>query len=370
MWWRMTVTKTEKRKYRGIEDLYEAEEQLREERDQSRKNVAGLPESTSLPESSSPPNTSRLPESTSLPEIGSLPIISRLPISEETAYQNNRQPEYNRLPDSNSQPPSSTGESPALNLMASLPEVNGYMKFWHQLTDHLYRQLTPAEQVVHIQLYRLSWGHAKPTCEVGLPRLAERAGIGRSTAQQAVNGLVRKGLIKKLKMIIGSNKEQGIEYYVEPPSSLLKSGSLPKNNSLLKSGSLPKSTPIKERDVLKEHTTQKRDQVQSNKDEKEDDRGVRVGSKFTIEECRRYAQHLQATGQGINNPGGYATTIHRTGEADMLIENFLYPEAINPSSNLDTSQCPDCKGTGFYYPKGIEGGVARCKHEQLRQEGK
>jgi hypothetical protein len=97
--------------------------------------------------------------------------------------------------------------------------------------------------------------------------------------------------------------------------------------------------------------------------------GVRVGSKFSIEECRKYAKHLQATGQGINNPGGYATTIHRTGEANLLIESFLYPEVVERSSNLDTSQCPDCQGTGFYYPKGVEGGVARCAHEQLK-EGK
>jgi hypothetical protein len=96
--------------------------------------------------------------------------------------------------------------------------------------------------------------------------------------------------------------------------------------------------------------------------------GVGIGSKFTIEECRKYAQHLQSTGQGINNPGGYATTIHRTGEADMLIERFLRPEVPSPSSTLDTSQCPDCHGSGFYYPKGVEGGVARCKHEQLRKE--
>lgn len=26
--------------------------------------------------------------------------------------------------------------------------------------------------------------------------------------------------------------------------------------------------------------------------------------------------------------------------------------------------CPDCGGTGFYYPEGFEGGVARCRHEQ------
>jgi hypothetical protein len=95
------------------------------------------------------------------------------------------------------------------------------------------------------------------------------------------------------------------------------------------------------------------------------DTQVGVGSKFTVEECRRYADHLHSTGQGINNPGGYATMIHRTGEADMLIESFLHPQTLDLSSNLDISQCPDCKGTGFYYPKGIENGVARCKHQRL-----
>jgi len=30
-------------------------------------------------------------------------------------------------------------------------------------------------------------------------------------------------------------------------------------------------------------------------------------------------------------------------------------------------ECPDCGGTGFYYPKGFEGGVAKCKHEKLTE---
>lgn len=36
-----------------------------------------------------------------------------------------------------------------------------------------------------------------------------------------------------------------------------------------------------------------------------------------------------------------------------------------PSKVLDASACPDCAGTGFYYPSGYEGGVARCRHERL-----
>jgi hypothetical protein len=63
-------------------------------------------------------------------------------------------------------------------------------------------------------------------------------------------------------------------------------------------------------------------------------------------------------------PGGYATTIFRTGEADSLIERFLNPEI---SRDLDITRCPDCGGTGFTYPQGITGGiVAKCKHEKLQ----
>ncbi len=59
------------------------------------------------------------------------------------------------------------------------------------------------------------------------------------------------------------------------------------------------------------------------------------------------------------NPNGWRVISNQTRQ----------PEDTGPSSNLDTSQCPDCHGSGFYYPKGIEGGVARCKHEQLSKEG-
>ena len=50
-----------------------------------------------------------------------------------------------------------------------------------------------------------------------------------------------------------------------------------------------------------------------------------MGSKFSLEECQRYAAHLKSTGQGITNPGGYATKIHRSGETDSLTEKFINP---------------------------------------------
>ena len=48
------------------------------------------------------------------------------------------------------------------SLMDSLPEIAGFTKLHHQVVDHLYCQLTPKEQVIHIQLYRLSWGQRMP----------------------------------------------------------------------------------------------------------------------------------------------------------------------------------------------------------------
>jgi len=39
------------------------------------------------------------------------------------------------------------------------------------------------------------------------------------------------------------------------------------------------------------------------------------------------------------------------------------------SSKVDASKCPDCFGTGMWYPEGFDKGVARCDHVKLR-EGK
>jgi hypothetical protein len=33
--------------------------------------------------------------------------------------------------------------------------------------------------------------------------------------------------------------------------------------------------------------------------------------------------------------------------------------------SLNTKSCPDCQGSGFWYPEGLEKGVAKCKHTNL-----
>lgn len=89
---------------------------------------------------------------------------------------------------------------------------------------------------------------------------------------------------------------------------------------------------------------------------------VCVGSKFSLVECRRYAEHLKASGKGITNPGGYATSIFRSGKVDAEMESFLKGERPG-----DLSACPDCQGRGVRYvdPANYEKGTVRCKHPRL-----
>jgi hypothetical protein len=70
-----------------------------------------------------------------------------------------------------------------------------------------------------------------------------------------------------------------------------------------------------------------------------------VGSKFSLEQCQQYARHLHKTGQGINNPGGFAVKLHRTGEQDAQIERFF---GAPPEVTLKVPEpnCRQCLGTG------------------------
>jgi hypothetical protein len=137
------------------------------------------------------------------------------------------------------------------------------------------------EQAVFTQLYRLSHGYGKPTCKIGLPGLARRANIGKTSAQSAVNRLIGKGLVRKIDYEQGKNKEQGTYYWVSSPDSLPVTDSLPGDDTI-KIKALKESTP---------------------------------------------------------KGGAHA--------------------------RKDYSECPDCFGTGMWYPEGYEKGVAKCRHEKL-----
>ncbi len=241
----------------------------------------------------------------------------------------------------------STMDSPETDFKGSLPEKAGWLDLTHRYTDHACSLLSPDEQAVYLQLYRLSWGWGKDTCFISNPRLSERSNVPETTLRRVVKKLVAKKLAEILDRKFGSQREQGIVYRVSKLDSPTTVDSPATMDRL--------STVAPNKTHTQKEPTQTQEPLAAS---------VRVGSKFSIEECRKYAKHLQATGQGITNPGGYATIIHRTGDVDELIEGFLSP-TLPPPTPIDSSQCPDCNGTGYWYPKGKEQGVARCKHEKL-----
>ncbi|MCP9496822.1 MAG: hypothetical protein MSG64_20485 [Pyrinomonadaceae bacterium MAG19_C2-C3] len=236
--------------------------------------------------------------------------------------------------------PNVTHDAKPADIWASVPETKGYSKQYHAITDSLFRLLDPIEQAVYTQLFRLTHGFNKLTCIISLPRLAERANIGTTATHGAVKRLVSKGLVEKRTWIVGKGKEQGIEFSLPLPAWLTRDVRLTPN------ASPTFNEPIKENTIKDTHNTEA---------------GVRVSSRFTLQECRKYAESLRA--DGITNPGGYATKIHRSGEADNLVKAFLTP--VKTVQAKDAGQCPDCHDTGFYEPGGAGKGVARCRHGRL-----
>jgi hypothetical protein len=247
---------------------------------------------------------------------------------------------------------------PDFSLLNSLPDVTGWAPSFHQVTDYLNRQLPTGEQAIYEQLYRLTWGYERPRVVVGFPKLAVRANVGESTARAAAKALEKKGLIRRHGVVFGLNHEQGVEWEVFPPPALLKYLRLREDRR--QRGSKMKSPSEFEGPANSEPM---KDNVLFSKEHTHTQVGESVCSRFSLEECRKYADHLKQTGQGITNPGGYATKIFRSGEADALIETFL-----NPPAPLDIKMCPDCHGSNFIYiePTNPDRGVRPCKHYNLK----
>jgi hypothetical protein len=171
--------------------------------------------------------------------------------------------------------------------------------------------------------------------------------------------LEQKGLIRKLSHVFGSNREQGIEFEVFPPLPLVlyleKKAQRSERHRPSKSDGSSKSGGPSNTDGMK-HV------VSSSKEAHTQTDGVRVCSEFSLDACRQYATHLYKTGQGITNPGGYATAIYRSGEADDLMREFF------KATPVDVSKCPECNGGGWIIEEYRQGNMVRCHHSKLRGE--
>lgn len=309
----------------------EAREQQERSQAQQDEPQPALPveRSTAVLEKEKSPPSKTVPTFGTVPDLDTVPESTTVPKRQSVLYRSNTVVDSGTVPN--------TGI--VTDQFTQVP--NGVL-------DAVLPRLKPTEQVVMMRLYRLSRGFNSDVCRVGFNTLAKSCNISKSTAQVTIARLLEQKLIEVVGIEQGGTNKQdrGTIYRINLPAATIPTkGTVPKNTTV------PASTTNKHSVLLNTHTNT------------EEPSAVGGCSRFTIEECRRYAIHLNKTGQGITNPGGYATKIQRTGEADELIAAFLNPAA--PSKEIDASRCPDCHGTGYYYPRGTEHGVARCKHERL-----
>lgn len=95
--------------------------------------------------------------------------------------------------------------------------------------------------------------------------------------------------------------------------------------------------------------------------------GVCVKSKYSFERRLAYARNQPH----VDNPEGFAMSKRAAaGEFDEAITAWLasleHPAGVK---QRDTSACPDCHGSGWWYPDGPTKGTARCKHLRLDAGG-
>jgi len=74
-----------------------------------------------------------------------------------------------------------------------------FFSFYNEMVDELLPTLDPAEQVLYIRLFRLSYGFNRNYCTVSQPLLMERTGLSRNTVRVSLQSLLEKGWIKVVK---------------------------------------------------------------------------------------------------------------------------------------------------------------------------
>lgn len=250
----------------------------------------------------------------------------------------------------------------AAELVPAINPGRGFLQIFNDIVDMVFPALPPSEQSVLLRLYRESRGRKRDTVTAGYGRIGAWCNMSRSAAQAAVATLLEAGFIEKQ-----GDSFEGSTYRVNlpgvPPKGIVES-TIPESG-ISNLSMVEKGVPLLESNTVLDSTIPDSThmKIKSKEHEINTHTGAGVASRFNLEECKRYAEHLKATGQGITNPGGYATKIFRSGEADALIDAYL-----NPVMPLDANLCPDCQGRGFAHidPNDFDRGVRPCKHPRLR----
>ncbi len=240
----------------------------------------------------------------------------------------------------------------------------GYFPVYNDVTDRLIRdlKLDVYEQSVLLKMYRESRGWKSDECEISHAEIVRSCNISKSQSQRTLAKLSARGLIVNL----GRSKSgpERNRFRVLPGVPVIPHKNIFREDISREGDDILPENRVVGQDIFSGDTNKNSNKESLNTHTQS---GVGVGSKFSLEECKRFAEHLQKTGQGINNPGGYATAIFRSGEADAQIEAFLNAPATSAPFKAD--DCPDCGGSGYFYPEGVDKGVKICKHEKLKGAG-
>ena len=236
----------------------------------------------------------------------------------------------------------------------------GYFPIYNDVTDRLIRdlKLNVYEQSVLLKMYRDSRGWKSDECEISHAEIVRSCNISKSQSQRTLAKLSARGLIVNL----GRSKSgpERNRFRVLPGVPVIPHKNIFREDISREGDDVSPENTVVGQDIFSGDTNKNNNKESLNTHTQP---GVGVGSKFSLEECKRFAEHLQKTGQGINNPGGYATAIFRSGEADAQIEAFLSAPAASAPFKAD--DCPDCGGSGYFYPEGVDKGVKICKHEKV-----
>jgi hypothetical protein len=264
-----------------------------------------------------------------------------------------------------------------------IPKSNFYRKA-NEVVDQLDRELTPAESKVFDHLIRLSVGFNKDWCQVRISTLQARTGYrSDKTVRAAINGLVIKGKIVRR---THHNNPLGDEYQIRSYSG---NTGVPEYRS-----TAAENTPVLESKITGQLNTDL-------KEKRYDDDAALAGLFSTLREATKEVTGRDLSpseGERWRELGEVLATELKIAAARTTVSSapaFLAEHLRRRLWNKDKKQlveeqkaaqmestekpqftpeqlreCPDCFGTGMYYPEGTEfgKGVARCKHQRLRRE--
>ncbi len=106
--------------------------------------------------------------------------------------------------------------SPSLADVCPAEPAKAELRIPYIIMDALIPTLSPAESLVYLRLYRLSYGFNPETCTASIWKLGRAANLSERTTHRAVYLLEQRGLIKRIGHVFGPNGG-GLTFQVNRP---------------------------------------------------------------------------------------------------------------------------------------------------------